>query len=562
MAFLKDLRHAFRVLRHNKRWTDVVLASLALAIGANMALFTTAVLSHGQDQARGIPLPKMPEGRATISGVVLTDAGAPAPGATVELAWHHDPTGAGAYDGYSSETTTADANGHFAFTAVSQHAVDLSASLGEWARVEFGQAGPGLPGTPIRLSDAERLAVTLKLARGASLAGTVFENNGKPAAGIHIYAFRMKPISDTDQVMAEGGDAITDEHGVWSIGRLPPGRFIVSAGWRFFRDTPDRDSADPIELEAGEQRTGVDVHLRPTPVTTVSGVVRDVDDKPAAGVRLWLAAHDGPFREQATSGLNGAFEITGVSAGHYDLVAVLRDHAAHLDVVSNGNSPVRVEPRLRLEPGAVVRGSILLAPGVTQPMPQFTWVFLSATSGVRRYTTNDDGQQQATPDFTYRGVPPGTYSLDVSNVERAGLRVKSVIVDNVDAKGLPFEVTAASQHDVLITLTDQLATLSGLVADSIGRPGLEYTVVVFSTDERFWSDRGGDRWRRIFAERPDTHGQYVIRDLTAGEYAVALAPPDLYGQPPTKLLRELLPSAQRITIRDGQVAVCNIRSPQ
>jgi len=523
----------------------------------------------------------MPVGTATISGVVLTEAGTPAPGATVTLAWHNEPTGAEAWDNYGEHTTTADATGRFAFTAVSQHAVDLSASLGEWARVEYGQAVPGLPGTPIRLYDAERLAVTLKLTRGASLTGMVVENDGTPAVGVQIYAFRMKPISDTDQLMGAGGDAITDEQGAWSIGRLPGGRFIVSAAhrrqpsiqppiqsigpnrfavdsWRFFRDAPDPDSADPIELKAGEQRAGVDVHLRLTPVTTVSGVVHDVNDRPAPGVRLWLMAPGGPFQEQTKSGPNGAFEITHIVAGHYHLIAALGEQVARLAFVSDGEAPVRVEPRLQLEPGAVVRGTIVLASGVTKPMPASPWVFLNAVSVVMHFDAANGSGQKATPDFIYRGVPPGTYSVDISDAVRAGLRVESEMVDGIDAKDFPFQVTAGSQHNVLITLTDHLASLSGFVADSVGIPSLNHTVVVFSTDERFW----GDRSRRIFADRPDTHGQYVMRDLSAGEYAVALTSADLYGQPPTKLLRELLPSAQRITIRGGQQAVCNIRAPR
>src|SRR6185295_17270414 len=37
---LKDLRHAVRILLHAKGWTAVVVLSLALGIGANMALFS------------------------------------------------------------------------------------------------------------------------------------------------------------------------------------------------------------------------------------------------------------------------------------------------------------------------------------------------------------------------------------------------------------------------------------------------------------------------------------------------------------------------------------------
>ena len=36
----KDLRHAVRMLLHAKGWTAVVIVSLALGIGANMAIFS------------------------------------------------------------------------------------------------------------------------------------------------------------------------------------------------------------------------------------------------------------------------------------------------------------------------------------------------------------------------------------------------------------------------------------------------------------------------------------------------------------------------------------------
>jgi predicted permease len=59
-AFLRDLRHAARVLLRTKSWTAVVLVSLALGIGANTALFTavnglllqTLTVPHPDELAR------------------------------------------------------------------------------------------------------------------------------------------------------------------------------------------------------------------------------------------------------------------------------------------------------------------------------------------------------------------------------------------------------------------------------------------------------------------------------------------------------------------------------
>jgi predicted permease len=60
---LRDLTHAFRMLRQSKGWTVVVLLSLALGIGANTALFTAA------------------------NGVLLQTVPVPDPGSLVRVKW-------------------------------------------------------------------------------------------------------------------------------------------------------------------------------------------------------------------------------------------------------------------------------------------------------------------------------------------------------------------------------------------------------------------------------------------------------------------------------------------
>jgi predicted permease len=65
-AFLKDLRHAVRVLLGTKSWTAVVLVSLSLGIGANTALFTA------------------------VNGLLLERLPVPAPEALVRIKWTGD----------------------------------------------------------------------------------------------------------------------------------------------------------------------------------------------------------------------------------------------------------------------------------------------------------------------------------------------------------------------------------------------------------------------------------------------------------------------------------------
>ena len=63
---LHDLRHAFRMLLHTKGWTAVVLLSLALGIGANVALFTA------------------------VNGLLLQTVAVPNPESLVRLKWYGD----------------------------------------------------------------------------------------------------------------------------------------------------------------------------------------------------------------------------------------------------------------------------------------------------------------------------------------------------------------------------------------------------------------------------------------------------------------------------------------
>ena len=75
----------------------------------------------------------------------------------------------------------------------------------------------------------------------------------------------------------------------------------------------------------------------------------------------------------------------------------------------------------------------------------------------------------------------------------------------------------AAKQEIVLTLTDRLTRVTGIVRDGLHRPTADATVVVFSTDRQFWSARS----RRIRVVRPSSDGTYDVIGLPAGEYAVA-----------------------------------------
>src|SRR5437016_4004442 len=155
---------------------------------ARLGLIVVAILigdvRHGHSQLQPVEPAPMPKGSATIDGVVLTQEGRPAAGATVALKWLPDGSMDDPWPGYRPQETTADRSGHFVFPDVPQASVELSASLDEFLKTIYGAVRPGLPGTPIRLSAGEHLHTTLRLFRGATITGAVLDPSGNVAPGI------------------------------------------------------------------------------------------------------------------------------------------------------------------------------------------------------------------------------------------------------------------------------------------------------------------------------------------------------------------------------------------
>jgi hypothetical protein len=225
-------------------------------------------------------------------------------------------------------------------------------------------------------------------------------------------------------------------------------------------------------------------------------------------------------------------------------------------VTIDGRTPIRVG--LDLRPGATVSGRVVFA---SRPTPllasRFTFFLASVFIGMH-YGVREVVDEISSPAFKYRGVPPGQYVVTINRESLPpGWRMQSEMVDGRDALDFPFEITADEHRDVLITLSDQRTDLSGIVTNAKGAPGVDYTVVVFAADDRFWIPRP----RRVETVRPDINGHYRVPDLPAGEYVVALADPDLYGRPPSSLLKQLRSVSGRVTLRDGEKKTYDVRAP-
>ena len=274
---------AITTLRHGP--VAVVAAALVVCLDAR------------QLQIEPTPLPPMPKGTGTITGVVLDFSGQPAAGAQVSISIHSRSLLANSLS-YDRTRAVADRDGRFTFTNVTAEPVELRASMADRLDAVYGQIHPGSPGTPIRLRERERILVSLRLRRGSTISGRVSDENGVPAPGFKVFVSRLVPHGD-DRYLGPGGDTVTDQRGEYRVTGLVAGQYAVW-GYRdqpmstdppkLVQNGPEQFALEsgayppnttspcdepPVALEADRDRGGVDLAWRFEPVTAVSGEVLD-----------------------------------------------------------------------------------------------------------------------------------------------------------------------------------------------------------------------------------------------------------------------------------------------
>jgi len=248
---------------------------------------------------------------------------------------------------------------------------------------------------------------------------------------------------------------------------------------------------------------------------------------------------------------------------------------AQQEVVVDGHDISDVQ--LRLQPGMTVSGKIVFDGSSAAPPadPARTRLMLmnlpsnlgamnigSMVSSMTMATASADGSFQAT------GVMPNQYRLQVISPgmmlaqmpqaqAQAGWVLKSVMLDGRDVADTPFEVKPGENvSGVVVTMTDRISELSGVVIDGAGRPAVGFPIVVFSTDRTSWTLGS----RRVQQARPSTDGRYRVTGLPAGEYFVCavteLSPEDLYSP---AYLEQLVAGSFKIVIADGEKKVQDLK---
>ena len=327
------------------------------------------------------PGAQVPAGKGSISGtVVVAGTGQPARRARVNLTGGNDVGGA--------RSTSTDDAGRFAFTALPEGRFNLSASKPGHITGTYGQRQPGRPGTPIQLSDGQRLQVQLQITRGGVITGTVLDENAEALPGTPVRALRYV-MQSGQRTLQSAGSGQTDDRGVYRIYGLQPGEYIVFATPR--NNNPGPDMARQAELQQLLDRSEVMARLEAAQAQAPALAER------VAELRATM---------QASNVATGDETVSGYAPVYYP--GTTAPSSAATVTVGPGEEKASIDFQYQIVPIARVDGVVVTT---ATPAPTNIQISLVNTAFAVPGITPGSARADAQGAFRIPNVPPGQYTL-------------------------------------------------------------------------------------------------------------------------------------------------------
>ena len=423
-----------------------------------------------------------------------------------------------------------------------------------------------------------------------------------------------------DDLLAElarrfsGGNASISAQAPRPEATLPaPPRTAI--GTMFYPGTPRADAATVVAVTSGSERSGIDITVAATRMAAIDGTVTGVPNPDRVELSLVV---NSPLGESQSGGspmlirrpdAQGRFRYENLAPGRYTILArsAGRDGDPDVERATAGvssytggagafpNSPIDakspggidffygkaqvdvdegtdVAATLVLAPGATATGRVVLdASGTHAPLDvskvRIIWNSLSSGSlTITNGTAITNGQQtrtvsELTADGAWmsRGIPPATFRLAASMPEDISSVwwLRSAMLNDRDLLDGPVDIQPGQDlSGIVFMFTDKHSELAGTLTTGAGKAATDYFIIVCPTDPALWTSGS----RRVKSLRPSSDGRFSVKDLPAGEYAIAAltdVAPNEWNDP--AWLAQVAPAGVKVTIVDGQKAVQDLR---
>jgi hypothetical protein len=338
------------------------------------------------------------------------------------------------------------------------------------------------------------------------------------------------------------------------------------------------DEAATITLASGDERSGMVIRAARVPTYRIAGTVTGPEGTPPnLTVQLTTPSQmnlpAGVNVGEAGRGGSGRFDFLAVPPGRYLLRAVAMPRGTGGRGGGRGGEVTPPAPSvstwwamqqitiadrdevglaLALREGPRISGRLQFEGTTPAPAAEQFSVMAANTDGTAGWQTNQPAGAAADGSFRTIGLPPGRYTVGLSNAT-APWRLRSVRAADRDITDVPLDVDADDISDVVIALTDQpLARLSGAVRRLRGDADATAVVFIFPVDRDLWRHVGPTA-RRFRTAHATDGGRYSLPGLPEGDYYIIAAPEDrLTDWLHPQVLETFAATAGRVQLRDGE----------
>jgi protocatechuate 3,4-dioxygenase beta subunit len=518
-----------------------------------------------------------PRATARVFGIVVaSDTGRPIDGAVVELS--HDSPGKNA-----ALTANTGPDGVFVFSDLVPGTFILSAGGPRYNRVTYRRSQS--PDAPERhtLAEGQQIAATLAIVRLGSFSGRVLDPFGDPLAGIGVFALQKQMIAGLPRLVRAGRPIqplLTDDLGRFRLSGFRPGEYYLVAlsgaltasplfnnpnetsGFlpTYYPGTPSVSDAQPLELGASHDVTGITITAIPTAMYRVTGTVVDSKGEPLASALVTISPADGPGLGVALAGraqarADGAFSLSNVPPGPYVVqgrslgttnaftgefgwadVTVAQSDVMDVRVTTSG--PSSLKGRVRLEPPPLFGNMIMGGFKVEVPPVDFnTQPVLAISTGWQSLRLSADGTFEV----------GGLWGRRLVRVHAAIGVLERILLDGRDITDTPIEFNGRDRTGVEVVLTRRTGTLAGRALDGDSTPASGCQIVVFAAD----SDRWIPHSRFVSTTTASSDGSFRVESLLPGSYLVVAVPADIPNVQAASFLQQVRGSASAFIASEG-----------
>lgn len=337
-----------------------------------------------------------------------------------------------------------------------------------------------------------------------------------------------------------------------------------------------------VTVAAGEERSGIDLQMIMIPVARIEGTVVAPGGTIPREMQLMLMNADESMADVERQGTrvepSGRFAFQNVSPGRYTLMARTMSFGpppppnappaakdpmlwAAAEVTVNGQDISDVV--LELQRGITVSGQLTFQPTTLPPPTDLTraqvsiFPFAPDSGTMMSMGPPPQGKVDASGRFTIPDVVPGKYRMSASVIGTQGWVVDTITAGGQDVLDFPLEIKGSRDvTGVVVTFGDRQTELSGTVATAKGEPATEPTILLYPTDQRYWTPGS----RRIRTIRAGADGQYLFRMVPPGEYRLTtLVDPEPGIWYDREVLEQLDTSSIRVILAEGEKKVEHVK---